>query len=120
MQEIKVKPKLHRVVGDWEECKKHAKRVEELSVEIEKSLTHLANNQKKLSAAITEAYKSAPLTDCGFGVSPISPTRVMHAMKAHLLKHGMRVDTYSFGDETKIPTFSESIKNALNWLLKFS
>jgi hypothetical protein len=105
---------------DWKKCKISAAKLENLAREMEKDLNGLAEKYAALNTLLVEAYKEAPLTDCGFGVSPLGPGRVLHALKCHLIKRKMHVDNGYFGDTTKFPEFNEYILEATKWLLKFS
>ena len=120
VQEIKVKRAAEAILPNWADCKKESEKVEMLGLEIEELLNQLAEKYKELNNRGIKAYQEAPKTDCGYGVSPLSNIRFAHAMKAHLLKHGVRVDNYHFGDEDKLPDFSKAVNDGVQWLLKFS
>ena len=105
---------------DWKITRGLSKDCENLALEVEILLNDLAKKTKKLNDKLKEAYVAAPEKDSGFGYSPINPTRVMHAVKSHLLKHQLRVDNMPAIEESKIKNFSDYISESLKWLLKFS
>ena len=111
--------KTEKAPGDWSKTEKLAKEIQNLSLEIQESVDTLANKYNKLNEKLALAYKNAPLTDCGFGVSPIGLPRITHALKCHMHKREFYMDHKYLGDNTKFPDFSEYIKESMRWLLKF-
>ncbi len=106
--------------GDWEKCKASVKEFTELSIEVEVLLNDLAKKVVALSDKAKEAYQQAPMKDTGYGISPLAMTRLSHALKRHLIKHGMRLDNIYINDLTKIQDFNDYVNEAGKWLLKFS
>ena len=121
IQEIKLRPKESAYANaNWSDCKKHADEVEVLGLEVEDLLNQLAKKFKALNEKAILAFKEAPSTDCGYGVSPISQVRFTYAIKMHLIKYGMRVDNYHYGDEDRLLDFTRVVSDGVKWLLKFS
>jgi hypothetical protein len=104
----------------WKDTSDKAQEIEMLSLEIEEMLDKLGPKYKELVRLMTEAYVSAPLTDCSLGVSPMGTGKMMVALKNHLRKRGLPVDTTFIGDANKLPDFSSHIQYATKWLLKLS
>lgn len=115
-----LKPKGAGSEADWKVCKEMAKEVEELGVEVEVLLNDLAIKLKGLLEKSREAYQAAPMKDTGYGVSPVAPGRMNHAVKRHLIKHGLRLDNTYISDLTTIQDFNDYVTEATKWLLKFS
>ena len=105
---------------EWMECLKHVTVAEELSVELDQDIIKMIKKYKKMNEELLAAFQSAPLTDCGYGVSPIGQARVLHALKCHIMKNDLRLDAGYIGDVTKFTTFSSYIKESAKWLFKFS
>lgn len=105
---------------EWKSCREKVKEVEELGVEVEVLLDDVAKKLRALLEKSREAYQAAPLKDTGYGVSPVAPGRLNHAVKRHLIKHGLRLDNTYISDLTTIQDFNDYVNEACKWLLKFS
>lgn len=103
---------------EWEKADVLSTELVELAAQIEVDLDSLAKKWKRLEALIIDSYKAAPTTDVGLYYCPISPTRMISALKNHSRKSGLVLDQRSYIDETKIPTFSNYVKEGKKWLLK--
>jgi hypothetical protein len=106
--------------AEWEETLKLSDEIKTLAKDVEKSLDEVAKKQKVLNEKIIAAYHAAPLTDCGFTVSPLGPQRILHAFKNHLRKKGFIMDGAYVGDTTKLQDYSEYVNENVRWLTKFS
>src|SRR3990167_1420158 len=110
-----------KVMGhDWDISFNKSKEIEKISEEIEKDLDRLIPKFKDLNNLIADAYRAAPETDCGFQMSPAGPGRIMIAFKNHFRKNNFSIDHAYIGDVTKLPNFSDYVKEAMKWLMKFS
>lgn len=118
-QVIKIQPKKFGDDDAWEDSSGFARESEDLSLEIEVAINEIVNKTKILNEKLLSAYKSAPLTDTGFGACPIHPSRILHAMKNHMRKYGLHIDYAHIGDLTIIKDFSAYVEESLRWLLKF-
>ncbi len=117
---IKAVPLHKEMKGDWTEAKKLAIEVEKAAKEIETTLDNLAKQSLSLHEILRKAYTAAPVTDSGFGFSPINPATINFALKRHLIKRGLRVDNTFIIEPEKALGFSDHVKDAMKWLLKFS
>lgn len=104
----------------WDSAKKTVEQVELIAEDIQIILDELIPRYKDLNTAITKAYTEAPKTDCHLNSSPISSSRVLHALKSNMIRDGLQINGLYIGDKTKVKSFKEYIQESTKWLLKLS
>lgn len=84
---------------------------------------------KDLAAATTKilelssrAFRSTPVVDCALNDSPLSLSRIIYAMRAHLKKIGWAGINQGqvMAPSVEIKEFDVVMKEATDWLLKFN
>jgi hypothetical protein len=112
--------RLHRNKdGDWAKVEKTAKEILTYAKVVEDLANDLVKADAKLKILMLEAYKDAPCVDSLFYDSPVSPDRQTLALKLYLKKLNWPGVRDVIVDTTRVQDFSETMKEAVRWLLKF-
>lgn len=105
--------------GDWDKLEKHLVQVQTYAKVVDDLAKDLVTADAKLKTLLLEAYQMAPMVDCLFYDSPVSPDRQTLALKSYLKKLNWSGIRDIFTESIEIKKFSDTIKDGCRWLQKF-
>jgi hypothetical protein len=105
--------------GDWKKVEKQVKEILTYADVVQSLAEDLVKADAKLKLLLLEAYKDAPITDCLFYDSPISPDKQTYNLRAYLRKLSWPGIRDIVTEPIAIPAFADTIKDGCRWLLKF-
>lgn len=106
-------------LGDWKQAEQRVKTLETYGKVIEELVDDLAKIIEKYNAEALAAYNSAPKIDLLFYDSPLSPAKMTLDLKRYIKKAGIPVIRDVHEPSISIKKFSDSVREACSWLLKF-
>ncbi len=105
--------------GDWNDIEKRTKEIMVWAETLEGLTNDFIKAQKKITELCHQAYELTPKKDVLYYDSPVSPSKIELYLKEHMKKSGLTWfrDIYKYDD--KMETFTQVMKSACRWLLKF-
>ena len=111
-------PKL--IVKDWDAAQEKETEIRNLSRKLDETIYSLVKEFNKLNELIRDAHDVVPKTDkTMLLVSPLSPLKTMHYLKAFLYKNGFPDRNNIWQEAKDIKVFSKEIDDGLKWMFKY-
>ncbi len=105
--------------GDWIKTEKLTREIMQTAQEMESHAAKLMEADAKLKKLQLQAYETAPIVDCLYMDSPISPTKQVRFLELQFKKLGWSGIKNVHMDPALIEPFSKHVRIACKWLLKF-